>query len=324
MSDLEVTPLPGQDVVVKAPAGTTLKANTNKRRDRTRVTNSGTYVEPQPETPPVIEPVPPPVIEPVYTPVPKSGLEAALLAARNAPGSTLYLDDGTPYPLAKTVYYGGTDVTVMSIPGKRATVAATGPTSTILYASSKSAPAAVRYRWAGIDFRGRDLLQDDGNGSSIVGFGAGYDGLAFADCGFFGSPVWTGNRQHLVYLFGVTGYLAGKNASLLRCTFDGRGQKATLISVYEPSPGATGLLVKGSHFRNAKDMGININDAKATSILLDANDFADCRIGIFHQRSGGTKVQNNKNLGGVGTLISDPSPRKPDGSSYLIDGGGNG
>lgn len=64
MSDLEVTPLPGQDVVVIAPAGTKLgsKVSYNSTRTRVRVKNTGTApVDPPPPPPPPTGSYPPDV-----------------------------------------------------------------------------------------------------------------------------------------------------------------------------------------------------------------------------------------------------------------------
>jgi hypothetical protein len=72
VADLEVRPLPGQDVVVIAPSGTKLgsKVTYNSTKTRVRVKNTGTWVEPEPTPEPEPEPTPEPIPEPEPMPSP--------------------------------------------------------------------------------------------------------------------------------------------------------------------------------------------------------------------------------------------------------------
>lgn len=248
---------------------------------------------------------PEPTPEPTYNVVPSAGLAQAIANAKA--GDTLWL--AGEYSVPSTIWYSKSALTISAVPGKEAHVRATGRTSTMIYGTN-----CVDVRWIGVSFHGADILENNDNGSSVIGIGPGCRRLTFEKCNFYGSPSWTANVQHIVYFYG-NGTDSPRDSGLINCVVDGRGQRSTMVSFYH-SVAAVGAIITGCTFRNDRDMAININDSPSSGIKITNCRFENTPIGVFHQRSSGTYVQGLVNGGGCPELVYSTG-------GGLTDGGGH-
>ena len=223
-----------------------------------------------------------PAPTPVPTPSPTvPNTEAALRAALQGSGTVQLSGD---YPVSAMIYAGARNLTVLG----PARIIGSGQ-STLVYAVN-----AANLVFRNITFVGADIAQSDSNGSSLIGVGPGSTGVTFDGCTFTGSAMWTGNTQHLAYMYGDGSASVGTGTLFTGCTFDGKGMAADLVTFYH-STASAGCTIRGNTIRNVagKGMGVQLYDHPTHGVVIDDNTFDALSIGVRHHASSGTMLTNN-------------------------------
>lgn len=229
----------------------------------------------------VVTPTPPPTVK---------NTEADLLAAFKSATGDVYL--AGDYPMTALYTMTRTGVHFQNAPGQAARIVGSGQSHLVYF------DRCSQVQFSGIAWVGADVLQNDSNGSSLVGIGPGNHGLNIYNCSFAGSPVWQAapgdnSRQHLLYVYGDGTIAVSDNCLVSGCSFDGKGMAGNLVNVYHPTATA-GVSFTGGSMRNAPQaIGFQIDDAPSKGIVIDGMAFSGVRIGVRHHASAGTALRNS-------------------------------
>ena len=244
----------------------------------------------------VVPPPPPQPPPPTGTTV--ANTQTALVAALQTAG-TIYLSGD--YKVTPIIWTSPQNLTIQAAVGATPRIIGQGG-STLVYCTN-----AKNVIFDGITFVGADVLQGDSNGSSLVGVGPGCVNVRYLKCTFLGSPKWTGNTQHLAYVYGAAGQAVATGIRFENCTFDGQGMGADQLTFYHPVA-THDCQVINNKFTNtgavlASSKGVQIWDDGSSGIVISGNDFSNLSIGVRHYQSHGTQVTGNTFHKSVGTPI---------------------
>lgn len=312
MSDLEIKPLPGQDVVVISPPGTTLanKVSYNSTRTRARVRNTGTWVEPTPEPPP-------PTGKVVRF---KGGASALVTLAKDLSVDVVELDGGT-----YTQWVCFLDV---ARPADRPLLIRPVPGAAVIFDGGGGSSPAFRIGWrtlaSYVTLEGPFTIQNYALGLSGLVMASWFDHVAFngvrvRNVGGTESPQTT----HALYVSsanegGATGH--PKSHHITANGWDIVGPANRYLSglhIYH-DPNADHIEAKGWTVSSLHRAVYAYSDA--TNILIDGWSITDCNATIDNWGGTAQGVVSNCRAVRSGPIAPGQGSWK---AGPLVSGGGN-